>query len=61
MPIWLRKFTFKKLQDYYAKQNEQIASASKGKNSNKTTLVDSSGNVNKEAAKQMNPTKVHYK
>lgn len=38
-----------------------MANASKGKNSNKTTLMDSSGNVNKEAARQMNPQKVQYK
>ena len=24
MPIWLRKFTFRKIQDYVDKQNEEI-------------------------------------
>ncbi|WP_396189343.1 hypothetical protein [Flavobacterium sp.] len=24
MPIWLRKFTFRKIQDYFDKQNEEI-------------------------------------
>ena len=24
MPIWLRKFTFKKIQEYFDKQNEEI-------------------------------------
>ena len=59
MPIWLRKFTFKKIQDHYTKQNEEIKASSRKGNS--TTLMDSAGNVNKEAAKQMNPTKVQYK
>lgn len=43
MPIWLRRFTFNKLQDYYKKQEEQIESS---KNGGKTSLVDSSGKVN---------------
>lgn len=32
MPIWLRKFTFRKIQDYIDKQNEEIE-----KRSNKQT------------------------
>ncbi len=24
MPIWLRRFTFKKIQEYFDKQNEEI-------------------------------------
>jgi hypothetical protein len=59
MPIWLRKFTFKKLQDYYTKQNEEIKVASKKGNS--TTLMDSGGNVNKAEAFKANPNKVQYK
>lgn len=43
MPIWLRRFTFNKLQDYYKKQEEQIESS---KNGGKTSLVDPSGKVN---------------
>ncbi len=31
MPIWLRKFTFKKIQEYFDKQNEEIE---KRKNTN---------------------------
>ena len=61
MPIWLRKFTYSKLSEYYKNQNEQMANASKGKNSSKTTLMDSSGNVNKAEALKMNPQKVQYK
>jgi len=59
MPIWLRKFTFKKIADYYTKQNEEYTKASKQGSS--TTLMDSSGNVDKEAVKQFNPGKIQYK
>ena len=38
MPIWLRKFTFRKIQDYIDKQNEEIE---KRKNqSSNTTKAD---------------------
>jgi len=59
MPLWLRKFTFSKIQDYYTKQNEQVKAASKKGGS--TTLMDSSGNVNKEAAPIKGTGKVQYK
>lgn len=54
MPIWLRKFTFMKIKEHYEKQAEQSQKQSKG--DKKITLVDSSGNVNKEAFKQASPT-----
>ena len=43
MPIWLRKFTFKEINDFYekkakAEKNEQSAG--------KTSLVDSEGKIN---------------
>ena len=44
MPIWLRKFTFSQIQKHYA---EEAAEYEKAKNGDKTTLMDSSGNVNK--------------
>lgn len=44
MPIWLRKFTFHKLQSFYEEESKAYSSANK--NSNSTTLVDSSGKVN---------------
>jgi hypothetical protein len=25
MPIWLRRFTYKKIEEYYQKQNEEIS------------------------------------
>ena len=59
MPIWLRKFTYSKIAEYYQKENEKAKAATK--KGNATTLIDSSGNVNREAAKQFNPGKVQYK
>jgi hypothetical protein len=50
MPIWLRKFTFNKIQEHYTAQKEQIENSTSG---NSTKLVDSSGNVNKEAFKKI--------
>lgn len=47
MPIWLRKFTFNKMNDWYKKTNE----TSTGSNTDK--LVDSEGNVNKEAFRKL--------
>ena len=46
MPIWLRKYTFIKIQEFYEKKNnaqKDMQSASK----NSKTLVNSSGEVNK--------------
>jgi hypothetical protein len=59
MPIWLRKFTYKKIADHYQKQNEEYAKASKKGTS--TTLMDSYGNVNKAEALKASPGKVQYK
>jgi hypothetical protein len=42
MPIWLRKFTFHKIQEYYNKQKEDSESMNNG---NIKTLIDSSGKV----------------
>ena len=50
MPIWLRKFTFHKIQEYYTKEKEQIENQTKG---NSTKLVDSSGNVDKAMFKKL--------
>lgn len=52
MPIWLRNFTFNLIRKHYEEKNKQH---SQSKNSSKTTLVDSSGNVNKEAFKDNAP------
>ena len=49
MPIWLRKFTFSQIQKHYDEEKEAYE---KAQNGGKTTLMDSSGNVNKAQAKQ---------
>jgi hypothetical protein len=43
MPIWLRKFTFKQIQEFY--EEEKAAIENKGKKGNKS-LVNSDGTVN---------------
>ena len=43
MPIWLRRFTFNKVQDFYKKQSEQVKSQTK---KGEKTLVDPTGKVN---------------
>jgi hypothetical protein len=45
MPRWLRQFTFNKIQDFYNKEAEAQENAA---SSNKNTLIDPSGNVNRE-------------
>lgn len=47
MPIWLRKFTFNKMNDWYKKTNETSTDGNTDK------LVDSEGNVNKEAFRKL--------
>lgn len=48
MPRWLRQFTFNKINEFYQKEAEQYEKVS-SKNNNKSTLVDSMGNVDKNA------------
>ena len=43
MPIWLRRFTFNKIQNFYKEEQDQINSHSK---KGEKTLVDSSGKIN---------------
>jgi hypothetical protein len=43
MPTWLRKFTFKNIQDYNKEQNDNINAQT---NEGEKTLIDSSGKVN---------------
>jgi hypothetical protein len=56
MPIWLRKFTFSQIKKHYEDEKE---ANEKAQNSGKTTLMDSSGNVNKsefsKAAQHITP------
>jgi hypothetical protein len=44
MPIWLRKFTFNKINEFYSKEKEQIEKSQNGGKA--TKLIDSSGKVN---------------
>jgi hypothetical protein len=66
MPRWLRQFTFNKINEFYKKEAEEYEKSSSKGNSNKSTLVDPSGNVNKQAFKEASPKvtsgpKVKYK
>jgi len=47
MPIWLRKFTFKEIQDHFDDQQRQHKEAmERRKNKGKKSLVNSDGKVN---------------
>lgn len=72
MPRWLRQFTFNKINEFYKKENEEYEKASSKGKGNKSTLIDPSGNVDKEAWKSVqvpkaisnaasNRSKVKYK
>ncbi len=54
MPRWLRHFTFNKISDHYRKEADE-REKSYAKSSNKSTLIDPSGNVNKQAFKEASP------
>jgi hypothetical protein len=51
MPRWLRQFTFNKINEFYQKESEEYEKASSKGGGNKSTLIDSSGKVNREAWK----------
>jgi hypothetical protein len=58
MPRWLRLFTFNKINEFYQKENEAHENASSG-DSNKSTLVNPDGTVNRENWKDITtPTTV---
>ena len=44
MPIWLRRFTHNKINEFYSQQKEQIEQSQNGGKA--TNLIDSSGKVN---------------
>ena len=46
MPIWLRKFTFSEINNFYTDENQKIKEASEGKGKGKKTLVNSDGKIN---------------
>jgi hypothetical protein len=47
MPIWLRRFVFNQIQEHYKNEKQQMDKARSG--GKQKSLIDSSGNVNKEA------------
>lgn len=55
MPRWLRQFTFNQINNFYKKESEEYEKASSKGGSNTSTLVDSSGNVDKQAWKSITP------
>tara|TARA_Y100000114_G_scaffold145798_1_gene155794 strand:+ start:144 stop:329 length:186 start_codon:yes stop_codon:yes gene_type:complete len=43
MPVWLRKFTFKQISDFYEERNK---AQKQSQQSNKSTLVGEDGKIN---------------
>ncbi len=67
MPRWLRLFTYNKIKEFYDKENEANESSTNS-NGNTSTLIDSSGNVNRSNWNSVSPknasgakSKVSYK
>jgi hypothetical protein len=62
MPIWLRKFTFSEISEFYKAENE---SYKKSTNSNTSSLMDSSGKINSpefmKNVTEIKSTKLCYK
>jgi len=52
MPIWLRKYTFFQLNEFYEKEAKAYNNASKG--SNTQTAIDTDGKVNPQAFHENN-------
>ena len=50
MPRWLRLFTYNKIKEFYDDENERAQNSEKN-GGNTSTLVDSSGNINRDAWK----------
>ncbi len=48
MPRWLRQFTFNKINEFYTKEAEEVENT-RNNIPGRSTLIDSSGHVNKEA------------
>tara|TARA_B110000238_G_scaffold56385_1_gene61631 strand:- start:9012 stop:9197 length:186 start_codon:yes stop_codon:yes gene_type:complete len=49
MPLWLRKFTFKEISDYYEAEQASIKNE---QSAGKSSLVDSEGKINTPQFKQ---------
>lgn len=50
MPIWLRNFTFHKINDFYEKEKKNMEDARKGKD--QQTVIDPSGKITPPQFKQ---------
>ena len=57
--MWLRKFTYHEIKNYYDKEKEQYQKASRGNNT--TTLVNPDGTINKREFKNTQPSAPIYK
>jgi hypothetical protein len=57
--MWLRKFTYHEIKNYYDKEKEQYQKASRGNNT--TTLVNPDGTINKQEFKNAQPRAPIYK
>lgn len=60
MPIWLRKFTFKKIKDYYEEENRQIKEAQNKGKGNTVNALGPDGKLNIPASVAASK-KVSYK
>ena len=58
MPIWLRKFTFNEINEFYKKHSEEMEKA-QNKNTNKKTIIPASGKITPPKFKT--PSKSSYK
>jgi hypothetical protein len=46
MPLWLRKFTYNQIKEYYSKEKQAVEKASSTEKSNQKTLISSDGTIN---------------
>lgn len=58
MPIWLRKFTFHEINEFYKKESEEYEKA-KTKNTNQRTAIPKSGKISPPSFKV--PSKTSYR
>ena len=58
MPVWLRRFTFKEIQEFY---EEEKAAHDKANKKGTSTLIDSSGKVNKPQFANASPKRSSFK
>lgn len=58
MPIWLRRFTFKEIQEFYEKEK---AAYDKVNKKGTSTLIDSSGKVNKPQFADASPKRSSFR